>query len=249
MLKLIFFDLDGTLTESKQVLTKEMAGLVCKLLEETKVAIISGGALPQFIKQVIEQLPASTSLENLYLLPTSGASLYEWRDNDWKKVYEERIPESDAKKIERAIEEGAKESGVVDMNVKTAGPRTEYRGGEITFSALGQNALFTDKKAWDPDRLKRRALQSAIERHLPRGYVARMGGATSIDINKDGVDKSYGVHQLCERLGISESTSLYVGDELIPHGNDEAVFKTQIQTRAVTTPADTAHFIISLLET
>jgi len=43
-----------------------------------------------------------------------------------------------------------------------------------------------------------------------------------------GIDKAYGIQQLCKRLGISESDSLYVGDEIQAGGNDEAVYKTEL---------------------
>lgn len=51
---LVFFDLDGTLAQSKQPLTESMAQLLSQLLHVTRVAIISGGALPQFLSQVVE---------------------------------------------------------------------------------------------------------------------------------------------------------------------------------------------------
>ncbi|MDP2651726.1 MAG: HAD hydrolase family protein, partial [bacterium] len=91
MTKLIIFDLDGTLAESKQPISPEMAVRLCELLNRTKIAIISGGALPQFLKQVVTQLPSDANLANLYLLPTSGAALYEFSDDGWNKIYEERL--------------------------------------------------------------------------------------------------------------------------------------------------------------
>jgi hydroxymethylpyrimidine pyrophosphatase-like HAD family hydrolase len=48
MKSLIVFDLDGTLAESKSAIDAEMATLLTALLAVVKVAIISGGALPQF---------------------------------------------------------------------------------------------------------------------------------------------------------------------------------------------------------
>ena len=57
MTKLVIFDLDGTLAESKQPITSEMAHLLARLLEHKKVAVISGGALPQFLSQIVAQLP------------------------------------------------------------------------------------------------------------------------------------------------------------------------------------------------
>ena len=47
MKKLIVFDLDGTLAESKSSLDPEMSGLLHNLLAIVKVAVISGGGWPQ----------------------------------------------------------------------------------------------------------------------------------------------------------------------------------------------------------
>jgi len=56
MKKLIVFDLDGTLAASKAAIDPEMATLFAALLDVVRVAIISGGALPQFKTQVIGAL-------------------------------------------------------------------------------------------------------------------------------------------------------------------------------------------------
>ncbi len=59
MKKLIVFDLDGTLAESKSPLDAEMSKLLGVLLGIVKVAVISGGNWPQFEKQVLANLPQS----------------------------------------------------------------------------------------------------------------------------------------------------------------------------------------------
>ncbi|MEK7515562.1 MAG: HAD hydrolase family protein, partial [Patescibacteria group bacterium] len=133
-MKLIIFDLDGTLAESKLALTAEMAGLVAKLLAATRVAVISGGALSQFLKQVVSQLPVEVNLANLYILPTSGAALYEFRDDNWKKIYEERLSEKDKDIIETAMTSAAKDTGIINFSDRSWGERIEYRGGQVTLS-------------------------------------------------------------------------------------------------------------------
>ncbi len=247
MTKLIIFDLDGTLAESKQALTSDMAKLVAKLLAKTRVAVISGGALSQFLKQVVSQLPVDANLSHLYILPTSGAALYEFQNDNWKKIYEERLSEKDKDVIEEAIITATKKTGLINFKDQSWGERIEYRGGQVTLSALGQHAPLKLKKAWDRDHAKRHALRDAIAELVPR-YSVGIGGATSIDVTKKGIDKAYGIHQLCDRLNISESDALYVGDELESGGNDEAVYKTEVQTRAVATPSDTVRLIESLLK-
>src|SRR3989338_9335793 len=259
MYKLIIFDLDGTLAESKQSLTPEMAALLARLLAVTRIAIVSGGALPQFLKQVVSRLPNGADFTNLYLLPTSGVALYEYdpstsldstRDKSlgasWKKIYEERVAGKEAHAIEAAMRAAAEETGLIDFSKPAYGERIEYRGGQVTMSALGQQAPLALKKEWDPDHAKRHALQTNIAERLPE-FSAGIGGATSIDVTKPGVDKAFGIWKLCERLGIGEVEALYVGDELCAGGNDEAVYKTDAQTRPVKTPSETAAFIESMV--
>lgn len=246
MKSLFVFDLDGTLAESKQPLTPTMTELLAKLLAVTRVAVISGGALPQFLKQVVGQLPQDADLTHLFLLPTCGAALYEYENNEWKKIYEERLSEQEAGTIENAMQAVAEETGLIDWSSQSWGERVEYRGGQVTLSALGQQAPLALKKQWDPDHKKRHILRDALARHLPQ-FSVMIGGTTSIDVSKEGVDKAYGIHQLTKRLHIPISEGIYVGDELENGGNDEAVFKTDIATEAVTSPLQTERFIESVL--
>jgi len=246
MFKLIIFDLDGTLAESKQPLTSEMAVLVARILSHTKVAVASGGALPQFIKQVVDRLPSDANLSNLYLLPTSGAALYEFQNDSWNKIYEERLSEKEVDSIETAMRAAATETGLIDFSEPSYGERIEYRGGQVTLSALGQEAPLVEKKMWDPEHTKRHLLQANIAKRLPEFSVG-IGGATSIDVSKRNVDKAYGIRQLCKRLGIDESDALYIGDELEAGGNDEAVYKTNAETKSVISPTETALLIKNLI--
>lgn len=61
MKKLIVFDLDGTLAESKSSLDAEMAALLHELLGAAKVAVISGGDWPQFEEQLLSNLPRTNA--------------------------------------------------------------------------------------------------------------------------------------------------------------------------------------------
>jgi phosphomannomutase len=243
---LIMFDLDMTLAVSKAPLTPQMADLVTRLLQKTKVAVISGGALPQFLKQVVGQLAPDVNLKDLYLLPTSGAALYEWHSGTWQKVYEKILTLEEAERIKKALIEGIGETGIIDLNSPSYGERIEYRGTQVSMSALGQLAPVEAKLKWDPDKSKRRALQEILQKRLPEFKVA-MGGATTIDITQKGIDKGYGIKKLAEHLGLPVSEMLYVGDQLVPGGNDEPALHTGIKTRAVADPSETAFFISSLL--
>jgi len=57
-------------------------------------------------------------------------------------------------------------------------------------------------------------------RHTDPEFSVRLGGATSIDVTKPGIDKAYGIKKLQETLGISVKEMIYVGDALFVGGND-----------------------------
>jgi phosphomannomutase len=136
--KLIVFDLDGTLAESKSSLDPEMSGLLHDLLAIVKVAVISGGGWPQFEKQLLSNLPHDERLTNLSLLPTCGTKFYRYDSADWKEIYSEDFTTEEREKILSSLK---KAIGVADFKVeKLWGEQIEDRGSQITFSALGQQA-------------------------------------------------------------------------------------------------------------
>jgi HAD superfamily hydrolase (TIGR01484 family) len=247
MPQLVMFDLDNTLARSKEPLTREMAILFAKLSQKTRVAVISGGKLEQLETQVVHQLPPTAELENIFLLPTSGGALYTYEDGEAVCVYEEVLTLDEVDAIEEAIEHAVKESGIVDMNAKSYGECIEHRGSQVTFSALGQQAPISEKEAWDPENVKRPKLRNAIAKLLPE-YDVKVGGSTSIDVTKLGVNKAYGVKKIGEYLQIRIPSMLYVGDALYKGGNDEIVKTTKIPTQAVKSPAETEVVLQKLVE-
>ena len=217
MKKLIVFDLDGTLAESKAAADKEMAKLFHDLLKVARVAIISGGAWPQFEKQLIAHLPAGSDLSNLSILPTCGTQFYSYEKSDWKKLYAENFTDVQKQKIETSLKKAIEQSGF--KAEKTWGNQIEDRGSHITFSALGQQAPLEPKKAWDPDFKKRKKIKALLKKTIPE-FAINLGGATSIDITKPGIDKAYGMHKLEEILKIGIVDMLFIGDALFEGGND-----------------------------
>src|SRR6266540_3034538 len=151
MKKLIVFDLDGTLAESKSALDAEMAALLSTLLGIVRVAVISGGNWPQFEQQVLSNLSHDDHLKNLSLLPTCGTKFYTY-ESGWKQLYSEDFTDAEKDKILSALKQVI---GLSDFKVeKVWGAVIEDRGSQITFSALGQQAPIEEKKRWDPDFTK-----------------------------------------------------------------------------------------------
>ena len=243
MKKLIVFDLDGTLAISKQAIDAEMAGWLARLLTVCPVCVISGGDWPQFQKQVVDQLGANASLENLYLMPTTGAKFYRF-DGDWQQVYADNFSNEEHRRVIEALKSAITEAGFEHENI--LGAQIEDRGTQITFSGLGQKAPIAAKDAWDPDRKKRTALKTILDRSLSDLSV-RIGGSTSIDITRPGIDKAYGVRKLSELTGVALEQMLFVGDALYPGGNDAPARDAGVPTIGVRTIDDTKRLIETIV--
>jgi HAD superfamily hydrolase (TIGR01484 family) len=217
--KLVVYDLDGTLAESKSALDQEMADLLYRLLGVAKVAIISGGGWPQYQKQLLANLPADQRLKDLVLLPTCGTKYYRYQDG-WELVYAEDLTEAQRKKILAAFDRALADAGFKPE--QTWGEVVEDRGSQITFSALGQQAPLAEKEKWDPDFAKRQKIKAILDTYIPE-FSVRLGGSTSIDVTKPGIDKAYGIEKLRELLGITLPEMIFVGDAIFPGGNDYPV--------------------------
>jgi HAD superfamily hydrolase (TIGR01484 family) len=241
--RLIVFDLDGTLALSKAALDDEMADLLGRLVGVVKVAIISGGDYPQFQKQVLERLPAGSDFANLSILPTSGTKFFVY-DGQWRKLYSEDLTDAQKKEIEDALESAVAQTGFQPK--ETWGERIEDRGTQITYSALGQEAPLEAKEKWDPDFSKRKQIQAVLAKTLPE-FSVRLGGTTSIDVTRPGVDKAYGIRKLRDQLGIPIAEMLFIGDAIFPGGNDYPAKEAGTDTIEVRDPQDTKHVIQAII--
>ena len=243
MKKLIVFDLDGTLAESKASLDAEMAVLFSALLNIVKVALISGGDWPQFEKQVLSNLPHDDHLKNLSLLPTCGTKFYQYTA-DWKKIYSEDFTAEQKEKIITSLKQAIGASGF--KVEKVWGETIEDRGSQITFSALGQQAPLEEKKKWDPDFIKRKKMKILLEKLIPE-FSVRLGGATSVDVTKPGIDKAYGIRKLRDILGIGIKEMIFIGDALFPGGNDYPAEEAGVVSIRVRDPNESKRVIETII--
>jgi HAD superfamily hydrolase (TIGR01484 family) len=247
MKKVIAFDLDGTLAPSKSFMHDRMSMALSNLLEHFEVCVISGGKFGQFESQMLATLKASPSeLERLHLMPTCGTQYYRYvpEDQKWNRVYAELISEGDKKKIIAALEKGFEDLGF--KAEKTYGPAVEDRESQITYSVLGQDIVdelgdegVRIKYAWDPDNKKKQAVRDYVAPLIPE-FEVRVGGVTSIDVTKPGIDKAYGMRKLMSMLEIGKEDILFLGDRLQEGGNDYPVLEMGIDSLEVSRWEDTA---------
>lgn len=248
MKKLIAFDLDDTLAPSKSHFDSRMVALFDRLLAKYEVCVISGAKFELFERQFLTQITSEpASLERLHLLPTTGTRYYRFRNDKWNMEYAEDFTSEQKKKIIDALEKGWELHG--EKIATTYGPTIEDRQSQITLSPLGQEVIaelgeagIELKKRWDPDTTKRQKVADYVSTLIP-DFNVKVAGATSIDVTIPGVDKAYGLRKLMEATGFEKSDILFMGDKIIPGGNDYPVEEMGVDCIAVRSWRDTAYAI------
>ncbi|HEY5058558.1 MAG TPA: HAD-IIB family hydrolase [Gaiellaceae bacterium] len=245
--RVIAFDLDNTLADSKSPVTREIARLLNGLLKAYEVCVISGAKFEQFETQLLDNMKAvPRALAHLHIMPTCGTRYfrYDLAAQAWQQVYAEDLTAKQKAKIVAALDRGADELGY--RPTKLWGAQIEDRGSQVTFSALGQEAPVTEKEAWDPDGSKKRKLHDLVAKAIPE-FEIHIGGTTSIDVTKPGIDKAYGIAKLIELLAVTKQDVLFVGDRLSKGGNDYPVKAMGVDCIEVARWQDTALVVETIL--
>ena len=120
------------------------------------------------------------------------------------------------------------------------------RGSQITFSALGQEAPLDEKKKWDPDFVKRKKIKAVLDTLIPQ-FSVRLGGATSVDVTRQGIDKAYGIRKLRDILEIPIDQMIFIGDALFPGGNDYPAKAAGVLSIEVRDPDETKRVIEAIV--
>jgi phosphomannomutase len=252
--KVIAFDLDGTLAPSKSPLPDRMAELLDQLLDRYHVCVISGGKFGQFEKQLLSNLKADPSrLQRLHLMPTCGTRYYHYDlDQGWEQVYAEDFTAAEKDKICTALARVAKDLGYEEK--ETFGDILEDRGSQVTWSALGQDIVdhlgeegVRRKEEWDADNAKKNNMRDAAAALLPE-FEVRVGGVTSIDVTKPGIDKAYGMKKLMEILEIGKGEIFFIGDRIKEGGNDYPVKLMGIDTLEISYWHETALAVEAMIQ-
>lgn len=243
--KVLAFDLDGTIAKSKNPIEKDMVEVFCKLMNHIPMAIVSGASRKQFENQFLNFFPKDFDFTGkLYIFPQNGAELIEYKNGVWMIEYQNKIEDKNKQEIFSALDLVISRFDLKD-NLEY-GSLIEDRGEQVTLSALGQKAPIELKEKWDPEQKIRRQMKSIIDPLLPDNEI-RIGGATSIDITKKGVNKAYAIRYLLEKFKFKSEDILYFGDALYLGGNDEIVKLNGFPCRFVHNPEETLNILRDIL--
>ena len=192
---------------------------------------------------MLSHLTGDDRLRNLSLLPTCGTQFYKY-GNGWDRLYAEDFNPEQKAMIVGSLKKSIEQSGL--KAEKVWGEVIEDRGSQITFSALGQDAPLDEKVKWDPDFTKRKKMKAILGPLIPE-FSVRLGGATSIDVTKPGIDKAYGIRKLRDILGIAIVEMIFIGDALFPGGNDYPAEQAGVVSIRVRDPHETKRVIEAII--
>tara|TARA_R100001163_G_C5004974_1_gene152824 strand:- start:73 stop:819 length:747 start_codon:yes stop_codon:yes gene_type:complete len=215
MNKIFIFDVDGTLTPSRQRMTEEFARFFDKWSSKNTYYLVTGSDL----EKIQEQVPLAYLERADGLFTCCGNQLWtegptqQW-PTDWKLKYENKFKPSDdlIKYLEDTLDNN-------DYPVKS-GQHIEDRGSMVNFSIVGRKCTLQERKNYfEYDKLtgEREGIAKYI-RDTWEDLDAVIGGQISIDIYPKGSDKSQILKHIEKTYPKGEI--IFIGDGIENGGND-----------------------------
>ena len=197
------FDVDGTLTPSRQTINPEFKEQFLDFCKDNDVYLVTGSDYAKTFEQVGEEV--CMKVKRIY--NCSGSDVWEQgvnvRSNDWtapKELYD--------------LMNGWLQGSPFPLRT---GNHIEERTGTINFSVVGRNCTLGERKLYvkhDIENRERESIAHQINMEF-EGITATVGGETGIDISPTGNDKS----QILVDFN-HEDKIYFFGDKMDQGGND-----------------------------
>ncbi len=234
--ELIGFDLDGTLTQHKSPLSPEHGAVLAALSRRYRLLMVGAGSCERIYNQM-NRFPID-------IVGNYGMQRAEVRDGVFRLVEERSVPVGDVASIEARAADLRREFGLLPY----AGNSVEYhQSGMLTFPLLGTKARLDDKLACDPDRARRKRMYPRVA-EVFSDYTAFIGGSSSFDLVPRPYGKYWALDRYCALMGIAHDRVLYLGDDYGEGGNDEPVYRSDIDFLAVDDYRDFPRLAAPLLQ-
>jgi len=217
-LKLVAFDLDGTLTQHRSPLGEKNRAILDRLSEKYRLLMVGAGACVRIYGQMNEY--------PIDIIGNYGMQIARFnREIGTLEIVENAQCATDRERTVRVCGELREKYGFT----KYEGEAVEFHAsGMVTFPLLGTKAKIEDKLAFDPDRSRRQVMYEDVKAAFPDSTVF-IGGSSSFDIAPFPFNKLYALDNYCEKHGLTHEEIAYVGDDYGVGGNDEQVYHSDIR--------------------
>jgi phosphomannomutase len=239
----LLFDMDGTLTDARQPISEEVIDTLKKISPTVQKYLVTGSDMGK----IEEQIPADLLLnmfEKVYAC--NGTRVYNCHldmDDEHGSLEPELVhkvslldyySESDINHIINSLLKTACET---HTKIKT-GTFVEWRDSQINFSVVGRNCTSSQREdyvKWDQKSNERKNIIEQLRRDFKGwGLSFRLGGQISIDITREGWDKSYAFSNMKE----TPDQCVFFGDKICQDGNDFDIAMQCHKYHNVEGPAD-----------
>ena len=213
MIKLVAFDLDGTLTQHKTPLDGKNRAVLEALAKKYSLVMAGAGQCRRIFNQM-GQFPID-------IIGNYGLQYCRYDANLCDLVTERDLTlPCDRESVDARVTYLREKYGFTSF----AGESVEFHpSGCVTFAILGTKAKQEDKLAFDPDRSRRRAIYDEVCELFPE-YVVFVGGSSSFDMAPKPYNKYYALDIYCKERGFAHNEVVFVGDDYGRGGNDESVY-------------------------
>ncbi len=216
-IKLLAFDLDGTLTQHKTPLSAENRRTLDALGKRYRLVMVGAGQ----VRRIFEQMGHYP----IDIIGNYGLQYgkYNSETEDIDIARDLSLP-CDKDEAKRKIDFLRDKHGFTEYT----GESIEFHpSGCITFAILGTRAKQEDKLSFDPTRSKRRAFYKEVT-ELFSDYCVFVGGSSSFDMAPKPYDKYHALSEYCREHAIKDSEVVFFGDDYWLGGNDESVYKSDM---------------------
>lgn len=197
------FDVDGTLTPSRQPMDEEFARWFEHFATHHAVYLVTGSDR----KKTLEQIPES--IYNLCVRVYQCAGNDVWEQNRHIRDNKIELPIDVINQLNQEVDDS-------QFEFKT-GNHIDIRPGLVNFSIVGRNANQYQREryiAWDQAKRERKEIAYRLtQMFLTYGF--QVAGDTGIDITENGRGKE----QITQDFGPHEKIEFF-GDKMNPGGND-----------------------------
>ena len=215
MEKIYIFDVDGTLTPSRQPMTDEFKKFFKEWVKKNKFYLVTGSDLPKLQEQMcyfdIEAEGIFTCCGNEFWKPDPSIPI-----TSAEQIYHNKF-----KPPQNLLTYLGEQLRMTDYPVK-AGNHIEDRGTLLNFSIVGRDCSLQQRKDYyEYDKLtdERKTIAKYI-RESWNDLDAVIGGQISIDIYPKGNDKSQVLNVIEQERLVPPSEYIFIGDGIENGGND-----------------------------
>jgi len=239
----LLFDMDGTLTDARQPVTDDVLSILKSIRPSIKKYLVTGSDMSK-----VEEQMGTENLLNLFerVYSCNGTRVYKCNldmDDETMPIEPELIHQvsltdyySEAD-INHIINVLLKIAYKTHTKIKT-GTFVEWRDSQINFSVVGRNCTSTQREdyvRWDAKSGERENIIEQLRKEFKGwGLSFRLGGQISIDITREGWDKSYAFKNMTE----TPDQCIFFGDKICKDGNDLDIAMKCAKYHNVENPAD-----------